>query len=363
MKDLVWEMDKETSLKQGQRIRVAIFGASGYAGFELYRILKRHKDVEIKYLTAETSAGKKISDVFATTDDSQIVRNEDVDVQNLDAVFLSLPHGAAKSVVEKIVASAKHVKIIDLSADYRFDDADEYEKWYGEKHTSPNFLDDFVYGLTEINRQAIYKAQFVANPGCYPTAAILGVYPLLRTKLIDLSEPIIIDAKSGVTGAGRKAEVRYLFAEINENVSPYSIGYVHRHTGEIEQELKKVANADVKIIFSPHLVPVTRGMLNTIYVKLRHELPTSELVDIFSKSYENETFVKVLADPKGTGDSIATFQHTINTNLCVISVKKVENSPYAIIVSSIDNLGKGAAGQAVQNFNVMFGLSESEGLL
>jgi N-acetyl-gamma-glutamyl-phosphate reductase len=339
-------------------IRIAIFGASGYAGFELYRILKRHKDVEIKYLTAESSAGKKLSDMFPTTDDSIIVKNDEADLGNLDAVFLSLPHGAAKSVVENIASSAKHVKIIDLSADYRFDDAEEYEKWYGKKHTSPDFLDDFVYGLTEINRQAIYKSQFVANPGCYPTATILGVYPLLKTKLIDLSEPIIIDAKSGVTGAGRKAEVRYLFAEVNENVSPYNIGYVHRHTGEIEQELKKVANADVKIIFSPHLVPITRGMLNTIYVKLRHEIPTEELVDIFSKNYEDETFVKVLKN-----DSIATFQHTVNTNLCVISVKKVENSPYAIIVSSIDNLGKGAAGQAVQNFNVMFGLNESEGLL
>jgi N-acetyl-gamma-glutamyl-phosphate reductase len=340
------------------RIRIAIFGASGYAGFELYKILKRHKDVDIRYLTAETSAGKKISDLFPTTDDSLIIRNQDVDLRNLDALFLSLPHGAAKSVVEKITGSNRDVKIIDLSADYRFDDADEYEKWYGKKHTSPDFLDDFVYGLTEINREAIYKAQFVANPGCYPTATILGVYPLLRTKLIDLSEPVIIDAKSGVTGAGRKAEVRYLFAEVNENVLPYNIGYVHRHTGEIEQELKKAANADVKVIFSPHLVPITRGMLNTIYVKLHHELPTEELIHIFSKNYEGEPFVKVLI-----GNSIASFQHTINTNLCVISVKKVENSPYAIVVSSIDNLGKGAAGQAVQNFNVMFGLNESESLL
>ncbi len=340
------------------KIRVAIFGASGYAGFELYKTLRKHRDVDIIYLTAETSAGKKISDLFPITDDSLIIRNEDVDLHSLDALFLSLPHGAAKSVVEKIGGSNKKAKIIDLSADYRFDDAEEYEKWYGKKHTSPDFLDDFIYGLTEINREAIYKAQFVANPGCYPTATILGVYPLIKTKLIDLSEPIIIDAKSGVTGAGRKPEVRYLFAEVNENVSPYNIGYVHRHTGEIEQELKKAANADVKIIFSPHLVPITRGMLSTIYVRLRHELPTEELIHIFSKNYEGETFVKVL-----TGNSIATFHHTINTNLCVISVKKVENSPYAIVVSSIDNLGKGAAGQAVQNFNVMFGLNESESLL
>lgn len=351
-------MDNNTHPERSRVIRVAIFGASGYAGFELYRILKRHKDVEIKYLTAESSAGRKLSDLFATTDNSIIVKNDEADLGNLDAVFLSLPHGTAKSIVENIARSAKNVKIIDLSADYRFDDAEEYEKWYGKKHTSPDFLDDFVYGLTEINRQAIYKSQFVANPGCYPTATILGVYPLLKTKLIDLSDPIIIDAKSGVTGAGRKAEVRYLFAEVNENVSPYNIGYVHRHTGEIEQELKKVANADVKIIFSPHLVPITRGMLNTIYVKLHREIPTEELVHIFSKNYEDETFVKVLPN-----NSIATFQHTVNTNLCVISVKKVENSPYAIVVSSIDNLGKGAAGQAVQNFNVMFGLNESEGLL
>ncbi|MFZ1080733.1 MAG: N-acetyl-gamma-glutamyl-phosphate reductase [Candidatus Kryptoniota bacterium] len=340
------------------KIRVAIFGASGYAGFELYKILKKHNEADIKFITAESSAGKKLSEIFATTDDTKILKNEDVDLKEVDAVFLSLPHGAAKNVVEKIAGSSKQIKIIDLSADYRFDDAEEYEKWYGQKHTSPDFLDNFVYGLTEINREAIYKAQFVANPGCYPTATILGVYPLLKTKLGDLSEPIIIDAKSGVTGAGRKAEVRYLFAEVNENVSPYNIGYVHRHTGEIEQELKKVANDELKIIFSPHLVPITRGMLNTIYVKLNADVSTAELTHVFNKTYEDETFVKIL-----NNNSIATFHHTINTNLCVISVKKVENSPYAIIISSIDNLGKGAAGQAVQNFNVMFGLNESESLL
>lgn len=340
------------------KLRVAIYGASGYAGYELYRILSRHNHAEVKYITAESSAGKKLSDVFATTDDLVIVRNEDVKVNEVDAAFLSLPHGAAKSVVEVIAAKPGGIKIIDLSADYRFDDAEEYEKWYGRKHTSPDFLDDFVYGLPEINRVAIRNSRFVANPGCYPTATILGVFPLLNAKLIDLSEPLIIDAKSGVTGAGRKPEVRLLFAEVNENVSPYNIGYVHRHTGEIEQELKKVAGSDLRIIFSPHLMPVTRGMLNTIYVKLNSELSTEALTDLFTLTYKGERFVKILH-----GDSIATFQHTINTNLSVISVKKVENSPYAIVVSSIDNLGKGAAGQAVQNFNVMFGLEESEGLL
>ncbi len=346
-------------------IRVGIFGASGYAGYELYKILKRHKKAGIRYLTAESSAGKRLSDLFPTTDDSTILRNDDVDLETLDAVFLSLPHGAAKDVVEKIVASAPRVKIVDLSADYRFDDADEYERWYGKKHTSPDFLDDFVYGLTEINRALISKAQFVANPGCYPTATILGLYPLLKAGIVDLSEPIIVDAKSGVTGAGRKPEVRYLFAEVNENISPYNIGYVHRHTGEIEQELKKITafgqnenQSGLKIIFSPHLVPVTRGMLNTIYVKLNSNLTTKELTHIVAENYDGEVFVKILTD-----ESLATFQHTINTNLCIISVKRVENSPYAIIVSSIDNLGKGAAGQAVQNFNVMFGLNESEGLL
>ncbi len=340
------------------KIRVAIYVASGYAGYELYRILKRHGGVEIKYITAESAAGKKLSDIYPTTDDFQIVKNTDVNIENVDAVFLSLPHGAAKSVVEQIGQTSGRVKIIDLSADYRFDDADEYEKWYGTKHTSPDFLDDFVYGLTEINRSAVRKAQFVANPGCYPTATILGVYPLLKNKVADLTEPLIIDAKSGVTGAGRKAEVRLLFAELNENLYPYNIGYVHRHTGEIEQELKKVSDANLKIIFSPHLVPITRGMLNTIYVKLNRPESTEELAGMFNETYGNETFVKVLPS-----NQIASFQHTVNTNLCVMSVKKVENSPYAIVVSSIDNLGKGAAGQAVQNFNVMSGIPESEGLI
>ncbi len=340
------------------KLSVAIYGASGYAGYELYRLLKRHRDVEIKHITAETSAGKRLSELFPTTDDVKVVKNEEVNTAGLDAAFLSLPHGAAKSVVESIAGTSKDMKIIDLSADYRFDDAEEYERWYGRKHTSPDFLDNFVYGLTEVNREAISRARFVANPGCYPTATILGVYPLLKGKIADLSEPIIIDAKSGVTGAGRKPEVRLLFAEVNENVSPYNIGYVHRHTGEIEQELKKVAKSDLRIIFSPHLMPITRGMLNTIYVKLKGDIATPELTALFTETYSNEPFVKVLG-----GDSIASFHHTMNTNLSVISVKRVENSPYAIVVSSIDNLGKGAAGQAVQNFNVMFGIEETEGLL
>lgn len=338
--------------------RVAIYGVSGYAGYELYRILKRRSDVRIAYVTAETSAGKKLSEIFPTTDELRIVRNEDVRTDGLDAVFLSLPHGAARTVVEEIAGSSKTMKIIDLSADYRFDDAEEYEKWYGRKHTSPDFLDDFVYGLTEINRKAIGTARFVANPGCYPTATILGVYPLLKQGLIDLSQPVIIDAKSGVTGAGRKPEVRLLFAEVNENVLPYNIGYIHRHTGEIEQELKKVAGTDLKIIFSPHLMPVTRGMLNTIYVRLKEDKTTAELTKLFSSTYERDPLVKILG-----ADVVATFQHTMNTNLSVISVKRVEDSPYAIIVSSIDNLGKGAAGQAIQNFNVMTGTNETEGLL
>lgn len=338
--------------------RVAIYGVSGYAGFELYRILKRRNDVRIASVTAETSAGKRLSEIYPTTDEVPILKNEDVNTEDLDAAFLSLPHGAARSVVEQIARSPSRIKIIDLSADYRFDDPEEYEKWYGRKHTSPDFLDDFVYGLTEINREAIRNARFVANPGCYPTAAILGVHPLLKQGLIDLSQPLIIDAKSGVTGAGRKPEVRLLFGEVNENVSPYNIGYVHRHTGEIEQELKKIAGTNFRIIFSPHLVPVTRGMLNTIYVKLKENMSTDELTRLFASAYEGESLVHVLRD-----GSVATFQHTANTNQSVISVKKVENSPFAIIVSSIDNLGKGAAGQAVQNFNVMTGVNETEGLL
>ncbi|MGC8594780.1 MAG: N-acetyl-gamma-glutamyl-phosphate reductase [Candidatus Kryptoniota bacterium] len=339
-------------------ISVAIYGGSGYAGYELYRILKRHKSVELKYITAEASAGKRISDLFPTTDNMHLVKNEDVNLSEVDAVFLSLPHGAAKKVVEQIRNQENTVRIIDLSADFRFDDAMEYEKWYGQKHTSPLLLSDFVYGLTEIYRDALSKARFVANPGCYPTASILGLYPLLKKNLVNLGEPIIIDAKSGISGAGRKAETRLLFAEANENVSPYNIGYVHRHTGEIEQELSKIAGRSVNVIFSPHLVPVTRGMLNTMYVRLAMDLTSEELTLIFEETYQSEFFVRVLP-PK----SIATMQHSTGTNLAVISVKKVENSPYAIVVSSIDNLIKGAAGQAVQNFNVMFHIDERESLI
>lgn len=339
-------------------IRVAIYGGSGYAGFELYKLLKRHRNVELKYITAETSAGKTVSDLFPTTDNTRLVRNEEVNLSQVDAVFLSLPHGAAKKVVEQIMEGGHNVKIIDLSADFRFDDAAEYEKWYGQKHTSPELLSNFVYGLTEIYRNALSGAKFVANPGCYPTATIIGLYPLLSRDLVDFSQPLIIDAKSGVSGAGRKAETRLLFAEANENVSPYNIGYVHRHTGEIEQELSKISGKSVNVIFSPHLVPVTRGMLNTMYVRLSTEVTTEELYIIFKETYESEFFVRVLP-PK----SIATMQHSTGTNLAVLSVKKVENSPHAIVVSSIDNLIKGAAGQAVQNFNVMFHIDEKESLI
>jgi N-acetyl-gamma-glutamyl-phosphate reductase len=345
-------------LGKGDLIRVAIYGASGYAGFELYKILKRHRNVELRYITAEASAGKMVSDLFPIVDNRPLVRNEDVKLSEVDAVFLSLPHGAAKKVVEQIKEQDHRVRIIDLSADFRFDNALEYEKWYGEKHTSPQLLSDFVYGLTEIYRHALSKAQFVANPGCYPTASILGLYPLLKRNLVDFSQPVIIDAKSGVSGGGRKPEIRLLFVEANENVSPYSIGYVHRHTGEIEQELSKIAGRNINVVFSPHLVPVSRGMLNTMYVRLNEDLTSEELTAIFEETYQFEFFVRVL--PR---KSIATMQHSTGTNLAVISVKRVENSPYAIVVSSIDNLIKGAAGQAVQNFNVMFQIDEKESLI
>lgn len=341
------------------KINIGIYGGTGYSGYELIRILGRHRYASIKFITSESYAGKKLSEVFSCFYDYDLIPSEKAELDGVDLVFLCLPHAQAMDIVATARTSFEKIKFIDLSADFRLDDAKEYVKWYQIPHSHPELLNEKVYGLTEIYREQIKNAWLVANPGCYPTSVLLGTYPLLKHQLVESSQPIIIDSKSGVSGAGRKATLTTSFVEVNENLTPYNIGHVHRHTGEIEQELQKISGKKINIIFSPHLLPISTGMISTIYVRLINAGYTdSTLVRLYRDTYKDERFIKVL-----DAGQIASVKHTLGTNYCAISFKKVDVSRYVIIVSSIDNLIKGAAGQAVQNMNVMFGIPETEGLL
>jgi len=343
------------------RINIGIYGGTGYSGYELIRILNRHRYANIKFITSESYAGKNFSEVFSCFYDYDLIPSEKVNLDDIDIVFLCLPHATAMDIVASVRKFSEKIKIIDLSADFRLDNAQEYEKWYKTSHNYPYLLKEKVYGLTEINRERIKNAWLVANPGCYPTSVLLGTYPLLKHQLVDSSQPIIIDSKSGVSGAGRKATLTTSFVEVNENLTPYNIGHVHRHTGEIEQELKKISGEKISIIFSPHLFPISTGMLSTIYVRLSRvgvDYTDSTLIELYRDTYKNEKFIKILDEGQ-----VASVKHTLGTNYCAISLKKLDASPYVIIVSSIDNLIKGAAGQAVQNMNMMFCIEETEGLL
>jgi len=337
-------------------IKAGIIGASGYTGFETIKWLVRHPEVELSFITARTDAGKPLSAVYPTPLDIQFQRVEDVAIGAVDVVFLAVPHGTAAEVAADALKAG--TRVIDLSADFRLHSAENYAKWYHHTHPTPHLLDRAVYGLTEWARDAVKTTQLVANPGCYPTSILLAVAPLLKAGLLDKAT-IIADSKSGVSGAGRAAKVGSLFAEVSENFKPYSIGHSHRHVAEIEQELYTLAgdHAPRGIVFSPHLLPVTRGILSTIYVPLPDNWNTAQLRGLYHDRYRGEPFVWLLPE----GDT-ATLAHTVNTNRCAISLHPVPEVGQLIIVSTIDNLVKGAAGQAVQNMNVMFGVPETMGL-
>jgi len=334
-------------------IKAGIFGASGYTGIELLKILRRHPQVDVLFGTSESSAGQKLSDIYPTTDELPLVVAEDAPVDRIDVAFLCLPHTAAMSTAKWLLAAG--VRVVDLSADFRLKSADEYKTWYAHDHTAPELLSEAVYGLTEINRARIRHARLVANPGCYPTCSILGVYPLAKAGMLS-DAPIIIDAKSGVSGAGRKPSMTTHFVEANENLSPYSIGHSHRHVPEMEQEIKAAAGKAQKIVFAPHLVPINQGMLATIYVQPRQAMDANALIGLYRQTYEAEPFVKVLGPGK-----LASLRYVVGNNQCVLSLTAVNGT--TIIASAIDNLIKGASGQAVQNMNVMYGVDESAGLI
>jgi N-acetyl-gamma-glutamyl-phosphate reductase len=336
-------------------IRVGVYGASGYTGLELLRILRRHPQVELVFATAQSHAGSSLRDVFPVPWDIPLIAEAEADCSAADAVFCCLPAGKAMEAVA--LAHRHHVRAIDLSADFRLADAQVYAQWYGIPHSVPELLPLAVYGLPELYRAQIKEASIVANPGCYPTSVLLALYPLLKEQLLPPNRPIVVDSKSGVSGAGRSPTLKTHFVEANENLSPYNIGRKHRHLPEMEQEIVRLGGPSGQLIFTPHLLPVNRGILSTIYVSVPEVSAPEALHALFSETYAAEPFIWVL--PPGQP---ATLAHAVYTNRCVLSLTQPMPGQL-IICSAIDNLIKGAAGQAVQNFNLMFGLDETTGLV
>ena len=336
--------------------KIGIAGASGYTGLELLRLLINHPEAEIAFLTSETYQGQRASEVFPSLNgftDIKLAPLESVSGNDCDIIFLALPHTTSMGKVPGFLED--RAKVIDLSADYRLKDPSAFEEWYAVKHQHPELLNEAVYGLPEIHRDAIKSARLVANPGCYPTSITLALAPLITENWVDLS-CIVADAKSGVSGAGRKASLGTQFSEVNGSVSAYNIA-VHRHTPEIEQELSALANTEVRVSFSPHLMPMTRGMLSTVYINLKQDMSVEDLAGHFQKFYQDEPFVRILPPGK-----YANTHFTVSSNFCDIGVQVDSRNQRAIITSAIDNLIKGASGQAIQNMNLMLGISETSGL-
>ena len=338
-------------------IKVGIIGATGYAGGELARILMGHKDAEIVWYGSRSYIDKKYADVyqnmFQIVDAKCLDDNMEELAKKADVIFTATPQGFCASVISEAILA--DTKIVDLSADFRIKDVATYEKWYGIQHKSPQFIEDAVYGLCEINREDVKGARLVANPGCYTTCSILTAYPLAKEGLIDMNT-LIIDAKSGTSGAGRGAKVGNLYCEVNENIKAYGVAS-HRHTPEIEEQLGYAAKEDVRISFTPHLVPMNRGILATEYATLTKQTTYEEVKAVYDKYYKEEKFIRVLDE----GICPET-KWVEGSNYVDINFKIDPRTNRIIMMGAIDNLVKGAAGQAVQNMNLMFGLPESEGL-
>ena len=338
-------------------IKVGIIGATGYAGSELVRILLGHKDVEIKWYGSRSYIDKKYASIyqnfFQLVDANCMDDNMEVLADQVDVIFTATPQGLCASLVNEEILSK--VKIIDLSADFRIKDVKVYEEWYKLEHKSPQFIEEAVYGLCEINREDVKKARLEANPGCYTTCSILTCYPLVKEGIID-PNTIIVDAKSGTSGAGRGAKVDNLFCEVNENMKAYGVA-THRHTPEIEEQLGYACGEKITINFTPHLVPMNRGILATAYASLKKDVTYEEVKAIYDKYYADEKFVRVLEK-----DVCPQTKWVEGSNYVDVNFKIDPRTNRIIMMGAIDNLVKGAAGQAVQNMNLMFGLKESEGL-
>ena len=338
-------------------VKVGIIGATGYAGNELVRLLMGHKDVEIKWYGSRSYIDKKYASVyqnmFQLVDDVCKDDNMEQLAKEVDVIFTATPQGLCASLVNDEILSK--VKVIDLSADFRIKDVKTYEEWYKIEHKSPQYIDEAVYGLCEINREDIKKARLIANPGCYPTCSTLSIYPLLKEGLID-PNTIIIDAKSGTSGAGRGAKVPNLYCEVNENIKAYGVA-THRHTPEIEDQLGYACGQEVMINFTPHLIPMNRGILVTAYASLKKEVSYEEVRAAYDKYYADETFIRVLDK-----DVCPQTKCVEGSNYVDVNFKIDPRTKRVIMMGAIDNLVKGAAGQAVQNMNLMFGFDEAEGL-
>lgn len=356
----------ELSRKAGQQstVNVGILGASGYTGAELLRLLAQHPKANVTVLTADRSAGQPIGNIYPqfsfgsyASSLPTMVRNEDVTdwASAADIVFCCLPHATTQQIIAALPLD-KGLRVIDLSADFRLRDVDQYKKWYGGDHQAVNLQKEAVYGITELFRKEVASARLVANPGCYPTTAQLPLIPLLEDKLI-LPHDIIIDAKSGTSGAGRSAKVNTLFCEVSDGLSAYGVAS-HRHLPEIEQGLSDAYGEPLHVTFTPHLIPMSRGILETIYVKVPSGVTASQLRDCLQRKYKLEPFVHVLSE----GATPPQTRHVRGTNNCVISVVDDAIPGRAIIVSVLDNVVKGASGQAIQNMNVMLGYPETMGL-
>lgn len=338
-------------------LRVGVVGATGYTGEELVKLLISHSDVRLTYLSALVDKPLPISKVFPSLSGRCNLFCENFSfekaVSKCDLIFLALPHTVSMAIAPKLIKSGK--KVIDLSADYRLKNVSLYKEWYGKSHRDKKNLKKFVYGLPELFREKIKTASFIANPGCYPTAAILGILPILISGFAE-KDSIIIDSKSGVTGAGRKASLAFFFSEINENFKGYKFD-AHQHSPEIEQELSRVSSSRVKVVFCPHLLPLNRGIYETIYVRLNKQIDMAKVIKIYTRFYKQEPFVRVKED--GTLPQIKDVE---GTNFCDIGLTLDKSRKLLIISSVIDNLLKGAAGQAVQNLNIMCGFPEEKAL-
>ncbi|MCR9212677.1 MAG: N-acetyl-gamma-glutamyl-phosphate reductase [Proteobacteria bacterium] len=343
---------------QTKKIKAGIVGASGYTGAEAMRLLLRHPAVEITFLTADRKAGQPVSEVYPHLGGyglPDMISVSEADWSEADVVFCGLPHGTTQEIIASL---PERLKVVDMSADFRIEDPDTYAEWYGHEHRATDLQKTAVYGLTEFNRDAVSQARLVACPGCYPTAVLLALLPLVSNKLVDPYD-LVIDAKSGVTGAGRGLKQNTLFSEAGEGLSPYSVAK-HRHAPEIEQEVAKAIGAiasDVRVNFVPHLVPMSRGELITAHVRLESGVSVSNIRSAFETRFAEEPFVRMLQ----AGEMPHT-QMVRGSNLCVVNVFEDRIPGRAVVIAAIDNLVKGSSGQAVQNMNLMFGLEETLGL-
>lgn len=339
-------------------IKAAIIGASGYTGAELIRLLKTREDVEIILATSESYAGKSASSLYPDLTGKADIIYENYDAggvwETADIVFAALPHGKSMEVVASLMKAGK--KVIDLSGDFRLPDASVYESWYGVKHTQTDLLEGAVYGLPEINFDNIAKASLVSNPGCYPTSAILALAPAIKNKIV-YAQDIVVNSVSGISGAGREANQTTHFCARADSVAAYKAGGIHQHIPEIEHYLSMLAEEDVLVSFTPHLGPFSRGIYTTIYADLAEDVSAAAVFSVYADYFKDSIFVEVLAEGK-----MPELKAVVGSNYCHIGVAVDDRTGRLIVVSALDNLVKGAAGQAIQNMNIMFGLPEDTGL-